>query len=72
VGQNQILWAASISGIQAEYNLFLPGLGTMGFELPAAMGVKGAGRTKLFGGLRGWRFQMTMQELATLVQESWP
>jgi acetolactate synthase-1/2/3 large subunit len=70
VGQNQ-MWAARYF-VYTKPNSFISagGLGPMGFELPAAMGVK-VGRPEetvwCIAGDGG--FQMTIQELATLTQE---
>ena len=71
VGQNQMLAArySRFKGVSASF-VTSGGLGTMGFGLPAAMGAKVAlpgRRVCLFVGDGG--FQMTMQELGTLVQE---
>jgi acetolactate synthase-1/2/3 large subunit len=70
VGQHQ-LWAAQYYPYERPNSLITSGgLGTMGFALPAAMGVK-MGRPDL----PVWvidgdgSFQMTLHELATVVQE---
>jgi acetolactate synthase I/II/III large subunit len=70
VGQHQ-LWAAQYYTYERPNSLITSGgLGTMGFALPAAMGVK-MGRPDL----PVWvidgdgSFQMTLHELATIVQE---
>jgi acetolactate synthase-1/2/3 large subunit len=70
VGQNQ-MWAARYFAYTKPNSLISAGgLGPMGFELPAAMGVK-VGRPEetvwCIAGDGG--FQMTIQELATLTQE---
>lgn len=70
VGQNQ-MWAAQYYVYDKPNNFISSGgLGTMGFELPAAMGAK-VGRPDApvwcIAGDGG--FQMTIQELATLVQD---
>ncbi len=70
VGQNQ-MWAAQHYWYNRPASLISSGgLGTMGFELPAAMGAK-VGRPEdtvwCIAGDGG--FQMTIQELATIVQE---
>ncbi len=71
VGQNQ-MWAAQHYWYDKP-NSFISsgGLGTMGFELPAAMGAK-VGRPEdtvwCIAGDGG--FQMTIQELATIVQDN--
>ena len=70
VGQHQ-MWAAQ-HFLYTKPNSFISsgGLGTMGFELPAAMGAK-VGQTEetvwCIAGDGG--FQMTVQELGTIVQE---
>ncbi len=49
------------------------GLGTMGFEVPAAMGVQAAKPGELVWSICGdGGFQMTMQELATIAEYEWP
>ncbi len=70
VGQHQ-MWAARFYGYdKRNSHITSGGLGTMGFALPAAMGVKAA-----FPGEPVWAvagdggIQMNIQELATLVQE---
>ena len=70
VGQNQ-MWAAQHYWYSRPASLISSGgLGTMGFELPAAMGAK-VGRPEdtvwCIAGDGG--FQMTIQELATIAQE---
>jgi len=71
VGQNQ-MWAAQHFCYKKPNSLVSSGgLGTMGFELPAAIGAK-VGRPKdtvwAISGDGG--FQMTIQELATAVQDN--
>jgi acetolactate synthase-1/2/3 large subunit len=71
VGQNQ-MWAAQHFVYTKPNSLISAGgLGTMGFELPAAMGAK-VGRPEetvwCIAGDGG--FQMTIQELATITQEN--
>ncbi len=73
VGQHQ-MWAAQYYTFDRPNTLITSGgLGTMGFELPAAMGAA-VGRPDdavwCIAGDGG--FQMTMQELATIVQEKLP
>jgi acetolactate synthase-1/2/3 large subunit len=73
VGQNQ-MWEAQYYRHQVPGSLISSGgQGTMGFALPASIGVA-AGRpemtTWVVAGDGG--FQMTLQELATLVQEGLP
>jgi len=70
VGQNQ-MWAAQHYWYDRP-NTFISsgGLGTMGFELPAAMGVKVGKPEETVWCIAGdGGFQMTLHELATVVQE---
>jgi len=70
VGQNQ-MWAAQHYWYDHP-NTFISsgGLGTMGFELPASMGVKIGKPDETVWCIAGdGGFQMTLQELATLVQD---
>jgi acetolactate synthase-1/2/3 large subunit len=70
VGQHQ-MWAAQHYWFDKP-NSFISsgGLGTMGFELPAAMGVKvGQPKSVVWCIAGDGSFQMTMHELATLVQD---
>jgi len=70
VGQNQ-MWAAQHYWYDKP-NSFISsgGLGTMGFELPAAMGAKvGCPDDTVWCIAGDGGFQMTIQELATIVQE---
>jgi acetolactate synthase-1/2/3 large subunit len=70
VGQNQ-MWAAQYYKHNFPYHMITSGgLGTMGFGLPAAMGVKKArpeAEVWVIAGDGG--FQMTQMELATIAQE---
>jgi len=70
VGQNQ-MWAAQHYWYDRPNSLISSGgLGTMGFELPAAMGVKvGRPDDTVWCVAGDGGFQMTIQELATIVQE---
>ncbi len=70
VGQNQ-MWAAQHFCYDKPNSLISSGgLGAMGFELPAAMGVKvGCPDTTVWCITGDGGFQMTIQELATIVQE---
>jgi acetolactate synthase-1/2/3 large subunit len=71
VGQNQ-MWAAQ-HYLYNEPNSFISsgGLGTMGFGLPAAMGAKVGCPDKTVWCVDGdGSLQMTIQELATLVQDN--
>ncbi|MGZ3631720.1 MAG: thiamine pyrophosphate-binding protein [Candidatus Limnocylindrales bacterium] len=73
VGQNQ-MWLARYAGFRRpNSHLSSGGLGTMGYSLPAAMGAAlghPASETWAITGDGG--FQMTLQELATLVQDRIP
>lgn len=70
VGQNQ-MWAAQYyQGDQSGCFISSGGLGTMGFELPASLGAQIGRPESLVWCIAGdGGFQMTMQELATVVQE---
>jgi acetolactate synthase-1/2/3 large subunit len=73
VGQNQ-MWVARYGGFKrANSHLSSGGLGTMGFALPAAMGAAIGMPEKTSWAIAGdGGFQMTLQELATIVQERIP
>ena len=73
VGQNQ-MWAARYFGFRHPYrHLSSGGLGTMGYAVPAAMGAAlGAPERETWAIVGDGGFQMTMQELATLVQDQIP
>ena len=70
VGQNQ-MWAAQHYRYDRPNSLISSGgLGAMGFELPAAMGVKiGCPDDTVWCVAGDGGFQMTIQELATIIQE---
>jgi acetolactate synthase I/II/III large subunit len=70
VGQNQ-MWSAQFYFYDKPNSLISSGgLGTMGFELPAAMGAKVGQPDETVWCIAGdGGFQMTLQELATVVQE---
>jgi len=70
VGQHQ-MWAAQHYWYDKPNTLISSGgLGTMGFELPAAMGAKiGCPDSTVWCIAGDGGFQMTIQELATIVQE---
>jgi len=73
VGQHQ-MWAAQYWWYDKP-NSFVTsgGLGTMGFEVPAAMGVQAAKPGELVWSVCGdGGFLMTMQELATIAEYGWP
>ncbi|MFO0917563.1 MAG: biosynthetic-type acetolactate synthase large subunit [Planctomycetaceae bacterium] len=73
VGQHQ-MWAAQFYKFrQPRHWLSSSGLGTMGFGLPAAMGVQAAHPDALVIDIDGdGSFQMNIQELATLTCEKLP
>lgn len=73
VGQHQ-MWAAQYFWYDKP-NSFVTsgGLGTMGFEVPAAMGVQVAMPNDTVWSICGdGGFQMTLQELATIAEYNWP
>lgn len=73
VGQHQ-MWAAQHFWYDKP-NSFITsgGLGTMGFEVPAAMGVQVAAPNDTVWSICGdGGFQMTLQELATIAEYDWP
>jgi acetolactate synthase-1/2/3 large subunit len=70
VGQNQMMAARYFKYTKTRSSVTSGGLGTMGFAIPAAMGAKiGAPERTvcMFAGDGG--FQMTIQELGTIMQE---
>ena len=73
VGQHQ-MWAAQQMRFTRPRQLITSGgLGTMGFEVPAAVGAQVARPGSMVWTICGdGGFQMTMQELATMVQEQLP
>ncbi|GAB4516843.1 MAG: biosynthetic-type acetolactate synthase large subunit [Anaerolineae bacterium] len=73
VGQNQ-MWEAQYYKHERPRQLITSGgLGTMGFAVPAAMGVKvGNPQSEVWAVCGDGGFQMTMQELGTIMQERIP
>ncbi len=73
VGQHQ-MWVAKLFPYQRpNTHITSGGLGTMGFAVPAAMGVTLARPDEPVWAISGdGGFQMNMQEMATMVQESIP
>ena len=73
VGQNQ-MWTARYGGFrEPRSHLSSGGLGTMGFALPAAMGAAvGRPDRETWAICGDGGFQMTMQQLGTLMQERIP
>ncbi|NWF77745.1 MAG: biosynthetic-type acetolactate synthase large subunit [Chloroflexi bacterium] len=70
VGQNQMWAARYFTYIKPNSLISAGGLGPMGFELPAAMGVKVGCPEEVVWCIAGdGGFQMTIQELATITQE---
>ncbi|MCH7952618.1 MAG: biosynthetic-type acetolactate synthase large subunit [Chloroflexi bacterium] len=73
VGQHQ-MWAAQYFWYDKP-NSFVTsgGLGTMGFEVPAAMGAQVAAPDETIWSICGdGGFMMTLQELATIAEYNWP
>lgn len=71
VGQNQMM-AARYSGYSQTRSLITSGgLGTMGFGIPAAIGAKVGAPDRVVCSFNGdGGFQMTIQELGTIMQEN--
>ena len=73
VGQNQ-MWLARYAGFRhPNTHVSSGGLGTMGYSVPAAMGAAlGAPEREVWAIVGDGGFQMTFQELMTLVQDDIP
>ena len=72
VGQNQI-WSCNYHIVKNGRFLTSGGMGTMGYSIPAAMGVKRGDKTRQVVAVCGdGSFQMSMMELATMMQHDIP
>ena len=70
VGQHQMVTCRYAKFNQSKSNVTSGGLGTMGFALPAAIGAKYGARERTVVAIIGdGGFQMTLQELGTIMQE---
>jgi acetolactate synthase-1/2/3 large subunit len=70
VGQNQMWEAQYFYHVKQRSLLSSGGLGTMGYALPAAIGAKcGKPQEEVWATVGDGGFQMTLQELAVVVQE---
>ena len=71
VGQHQMVTCRYAKFNQSKSNVTSGGLGTMGFALPAAIGAKyGASDRTVIAIIGDGGFQMTLQELGTIMQEN--
>ncbi len=71
VGQHQMWLAQEVADADPNTHLTSAGLGTMGYALPAALGAAiGAPERPVWAVIGDGGFQMTLQELATVVQEN--
>lgn len=69
VGQHQMVACRYAEFVQSRSNVTSGGLGTMGFALPAAIGAKfGAPHRTVVAVIGDGGFQMTIQELGTIMQ----
>jgi len=69
VGQHQMVACRYAKFTQSRSNITSGGLGTMGFALPAAVGAKfGAPKRTVVAIIGDGGFQMTLQELGTIMQ----
>lgn len=72
VGQNQI-WSCGYAKVRKGKFMTTGGMGTMGYSIPAAMGVKVAAPDRQVVAVCGdGSFQMSMMELATMCQHHIP
>lgn len=72
VGQNQI-WSCNYHVVKDGRFLTTGGMGTMGYSIPAAMGVKRGDMSRQVVAVCGdGSFQMSMMEIATIVQHDIP
>jgi len=70
VGQHQMVTCRYAKFNQSKSNVTSGGLGTMGFGLPAAIGAKYGARDRTVIAIIGdGGFQMTLQELGTIMQD---
>ncbi len=70
VGQHQMVACRYAKFNQSKSNITSGGLGTMGFALPAAIGAKyGAPERTVIAIIGDGGFQMTLQELGTIMQD---
>jgi acetolactate synthase-1/2/3 large subunit len=73
VGQHQMVASRYFKFRQPRSNVTSGGLGTMGFGLPASMGAQlGAPERTVIAVIGDGGFQMTIQELGTIVQNKLP
>ena len=73
VGQHQMQAARYYRFCRSLSHITSGGLGTMGFALPAAIGARvGAPRREVIAVIGDGGFQMTLQELGTIMQERLP
>ncbi len=71
VGQHQMVTCRYAKFTESKSNITSGGLGTMGFALPAAMGAKyGAPDRTVIAVIGDGGFQMTLQELGTIMQNN--
>jgi len=73
VGQHQMVACRYAKFVKSKSNITSGGLGTMGFGLPAAIGAKtGAPEREVIAIIGDGGFQMTIQELGTIMQSKIP